>query len=178
MEINFTLTKEDVIQYNRYIYKYHQPIRRKVRWMYVYTFLLPTIFVVALDMARTRSMDLDPEFLRAGLIGSCIGLLIFRLFLEIVIRLSHLKYENHLCSHSLLIDEEGVHEKNHMMEGTFKWPVFTKIDRDSSNIYFFVQKKEALVIPIGAFTSSEHAMEFFQKAQALWNGAQENKPAV
>ncbi len=68
---------------------------------------------------------------------------------------------------TLTMDNNGIREKSDLSEGSQAWAIIDRIEQDKQNIYIFIGRGKAHVIPKRSFNEPKDAEEFLAEAIRL-----------
>ncbi len=170
MEVTFTLTPEDLWQYNLYYRRHKAAIRLPLLLSLVGLLSLVCLASIVLFIYSWLYAH-DPFWTIVPIIAAMIYLLprLFPTKKRLVQQSS--KTLGTLGDHLAVISPDWFFEKTSVSETKRAWAAFDSIEEDASYEYLFISKTHAYVIPKRAFTSLAEAQAFLDRARLYWNAA-------
>ncbi len=163
MQLTYTLTEQDYIDFNLYTFKTSKTMKRGVLRQRI---IGPVIFMAASRFAP-RILDIPAWFsyLIFGLASIAWVIYYPKKIEKHLVKTIKKRFEegdNHglLAETVLIMDEEGLHFQNDYNESFVKWSVVNKIEESESHIYLFNSSISAHIIPKMAFSSTNEMEEF------------------
>ena len=176
MELQYELSLDDLVAFNKY-HIWHSPTcRRAYRWNLALTL---GIVVIGL-LIPTLSAKTDDSRLHL-IIGLVIVLapvaLLVWLALHLHWRLSPARRvrkllreganKGSLGMHTLTFGQRGVTEISTVSEATWTWESFERIAEDKKHVYVYLGAVSAHVIPKRAFRDEQHMRAFLDEVRGL-----------
>ena len=170
MEVTFTLTPEDLWQYNLY-YRRHKAAIKLPLLLSLVGLLSLVCFASIVLFIYSWLYAHDPFWTIVPIIAAMIYLLprLFPTKKRLVQQSS--KTLGTLGEHLAMISPDWFFEKTSVSETKRAWVAFDSIEEDANYEYFFISKTHAYVIPKRAFTSLAEAQAFLDRARLYWNAA-------
>lgn len=179
MEIAYTVTKDDLYNFNLYHYN-NCPIRQ--RYYKIIKYIVPLIYFGTIVSNSTDNTDKLYLWLYWGIQLTFFAILtsLWFLFLKYSVKwelkyivkktYSETKDRQTLGLQKLIIDEDGVIEKNEFGESKTSWFAINKITENESLILIYFGTDRAYIIPKRAFDSKTKVNEFVQQAKLYYKG--------
>jgi hypothetical protein len=172
MRVQFEITLDDVVAFNRYAIQ-HSPVFRRNYWI-----VMGCIPVMALIVALVNSRSWNSLSFWLPLVAITIVLLIiFPLWYkhendQTVIKVMRTgKNRGTLGKHTLLISEDGLVETTEVNESRWAWTGIERVEQIEHYIFIFVSSNAAHIIPKRAFASTEEVTQFYNAAKTLLDRA-------
>ena len=165
MELEYELTLDDYVTFNKYHIRHSPSCRRSYRWNLVVLIALGLLLIVLYGAFFGTPV---------GTVLSCIiyvplGWLLWRLSYRVTVarRLQRALREGEnrdlAGTHVLVIHDEGITTTGQMGETKLKWAVVEKTVEDKEHVYIYVSAVSALVIPKRAFQDEQHMRAFLDE---------------
>lgn len=169
MEVTFTLTPEDILQYAQH---YYRTRRMKMRPVLIYAYFALVLLVIPAGIWESwRKTGAVPWIMLFGfalvLCGAYVLLPPMRWRITKFIR----KQPESVISHTVNISPEWLSAKTTMSESKHSWQTIYSLEEDTDYLYLFVTKISAHIVPKRVFTSQAQAQVFLDRARFYWNAA-------
>lgn len=155
MELNYTFTKEDYINYNLY---YAKTKRKKYRWLM--TLSVPATFVI-LESPHLIKGEFNPKaWLYFGTVGILWALIYWftyipRTKLGLHRKLKTGSYNNIFGEYHWLLNDDEIKTSNEHVNSTYKIDSFISSEENEKYFFFFITANNALILPKRSLKSEE-----------------------
>ncbi len=172
MLVQFEITLDDVVAFNRYSIQ-HSPGFRRNYWI-----VMGGIPAMALIVALANSRSWHSLSFWFLLVAPAIVLMsIFPFWykheidhtMKKIMRTG--KNRGILGKHTILISEDGLVETTEVNESRWAWTGIERVEQIEHYIFIFVSSTSAHTIPKRAFASTEEATQFYNAAKTLFDRA-------
>lgn len=166
MEIKYTLTEEDYINFNLFHLKNSKTAMNALK---IQRLLIPILYlIVGFILAKVSE---GPLFLWLSiflLLGIAWYFFYPKYFYHSVMRrvrkmLKEGKNEGLLGEHLMTVSEEGIHDISSSGETSVKWPSIENFTEDEHNLYFYNTSLSAYIIPKRELQNVEGFQQFVKK---------------
>ena len=172
MEVTFTLTPEDILQFARH---YYRTRTLKIRPALLYTFLGIVLLVVSASLLASLDLWRKTGTVPWAMIGGAALFLGGACFYLPPTRGRIVKYTRKqpeiVMPHTISISAEWLSAKTSLSEAKYSWQRVHSVEEDAGNFYVFVSKTHAQIIPRRVFISSPQAQAFMDRARLYWDAA-------
>jgi hypothetical protein len=175
MEIQYTLTTEDMIAYGRYHMDHPFTAQGKpssrggLLWLFLSLLLLVGVLLIITDFRPAEWLVLQILF---GILGFLIGLILVFYSLRYRISASTIRRmlrqgQNHklLRSQRLIITPEALTHITEYSQGTIQWRGVEKVALGEEHAFFYLNTTAAYVLPGRAFANDWEFRQFVETAQ-------------
>jgi hypothetical protein len=169
MELQYDLTVDDLVAFNKH-HIWHSPTcRRSYYWNLIGGIVTGLLVAILIGVFYGT-----PEWTLlycAILVPLC--WLFWRVYYRVAMarRLRKLYREGEnrglAGAHVLITDDEGFTSKGQMGEGKLKWAVVERTVEDKDYLYVYISAVSALIIPKRAFRDEQHMRAFLDEARRL-----------
>lgn len=157
MEIKSQLTREDYVEFNKYIF-----LKIKMKRSIIIALAFIIFWIVFLNFNQPFNLIvLLIELIAFSLFWA---VLIFTFFSFSIARIKKMpdEYGEILSEKVFFLSEDGLKEVSTNNESFTKWSGFKAIEENKKYIFLFVDKIAAYIIPKRAFKDSEEVTQFLE----------------
>ena len=157
MEIKSQLTREDYVEFNKYIF-----LKMKMKRSIFIALIFIIFWIVYLNLNQPFNLlVLLIELLAFSLFWA---VLIFAFYRLSFARIKKMPDENGeiLSEKAYLLSDDGLKEVSTNNESFTKWSGFKSIEENKKYIFLFVDKIAAYIIPKRVFKDSEEVTQFLE----------------
>jgi YcxB-like protein len=164
MKIEYYNTIDDLIAFNRFIFKHNPDAKRGYRFV---LFLFPSIIIF---FAIIMIIDLPSWAWLAPVLLFLLAVLWFfdfpkrfqkTLDNKVKKAMDSGKIKGVLGKHTIEISEQGIQETTEVNQSFFVWTGIYSIEYNDSCIYVFISPTRAYIIPKSSFSNEEGATNFY-----------------
>ncbi len=172
MEVTFTLTPDDILQFARH---YYRTRTLRVRPALLYAFLGLMVLVFSADIwiavgAWRKTGTVAWGILIGLVVVACAFYLLLPPMRWRVVKFIR-KQPELVIPHTIDISPEWLSAKTSMSESKHSWQTIYSLEEDTDYLYLFITKRSPHLVPKRAFTSPAQAQAFLDKARLFWNAA-------
>jgi len=180
MQVQFDVTLDDILAFNRYCIQRSPMYQRAYRTLLI---SMPLLFVL-LAAVMTLAANSPPWFMWLLVVAMLVAWPVvfprryWKSLDEFVINtMKTSPNRSMLGKHTLSLSERGLHSSSEVDESSMSWFGVERIEQDDQCIYLFIGATAAHVIPKRAFANAEQATEFHRTAKAFLEQAQAQSSA-
>jgi|GEM_PF-2033115 len=167
MKLQFDVTLDDLVEFQRHFYTTSKPLRRQQSWIIIGL----SAFAVATSLLVNSTLPVELRLVIAALFIVPLPLF-FRLVMPLALRFGIRRLLNEdsaggmLGRRDLTADEDGLTEITDVNETRHRWPAITQVDETDTHDYLFISALQAHVIPKDRIFSG-NLDEFLQFAREM-----------
>lgn len=171
MEIEFTLTPQDIVAFNRYHYMNSPALRRSYWRGFLWGAVAAIMLFIMFSGWKSWWNALFPVLF----------LLIYMILFPLSVRRNinalgrrmqtEGKNRGVWGKHYIRIDEQELFEKTDVGESRWRWIGIERVVENNEYIFIYVSTTSAHAIPKRCFSSSEQAEAFYQTAKKFYDDA-------
>jgi len=169
MELQYEITLDDLVTFNKYHIR-HSPTCRRSYWWNLVGMIVAFVLVAVLVGALYGTPIATAIHLAILLpLSWPLWHLIYRVTVARRLRKLYREGENRGLAgiHLIRIDAEGLAGTSQAGESKLKWVIVERIVEDNNHLYIYVSAVSAIVIPKRAFQDEHHIQAFRDEARRL-----------
>jgi len=171
MELNYTLTFQDILAFNDYVAE-RFPKRRKMFWFMLLSVPIISLFISLLFGAFSWEIFL----------GTLIFWIIFSVFYhkwgEKIFRHWYIKImlkdSNLNGQRTIQFDEHGINSEMNGAISKYTWNLVQNIEQNDKYIFVFLDRIRAEIIPKRFFKTADDSIIFYNKIIDFWKSVKGN----